>query len=131
MTAKYTDRFPYYHNKIAAYDIPDAYPGTPPNTITTEALPAGTYEIGFAFEADFTGSKDKPLAFQLTGDYAGAEFSESSSSADVNNKKSRYYMFPKDVAEGTVVTHGIHFMDQSGGNNITVDFCDVIIRRVK
>ena len=43
---KYTDRFPYYSNKISAYDVPDAYPGTPPNTLTTGPLPAGTYEIG-------------------------------------------------------------------------------------
>ena len=63
--AKYTDRFPYIYNKVNINTpiTKTVLDGVPDNTITTGALPAGDYEIGVSFEANFNGNKDKPLVF--------------------------------------------------------------------
>lgn len=130
MRQEFTDRFPAYTNKISAYSPPaGAYPGSPSNTMTTEPLPAGKYMIGYSFEADFGGNKDKALLFKITGDFAGQEFAESASAASAHGLRSRFYMFPKDITEGTIINHGITFQDESGVG-ILIDFCDVILWRM-
>lgn len=127
---KYTDRFPFISNKISAYAPPGGdYPAEPSNTLTTDALPAGTYMVGYSFEIDFQGNKDKPLLFRMTGTYAGEEFVESVPAASTHGFKSRFYLFPKIVTEGEVITHGLEFQDESSAG-IIIDWCDVMIYRV-
>jgi len=130
-TRLFTDYFPYVDNKVLDYAVPDAYTGTPANTVTTDPLPAGTYELGFSFEANFNTKKGKALRFRFTGDYTGNEFSETVKDTDPLSFKSRYYMFPKVITEGAVITHGIEFYDAVGGQGFTIPFCDVIVKRVK
>ena len=126
------DRFPFVWNKVNINTAitKTASDGVPNNTITTGALPAGTYAIGYSFETNFNSVKDKPLIHKLTGDYAGNEFSQSIPAAQTGFFKNRYYAFPKTITEGTIITHGIEFFDPDGTHGFTVPFCDVFVRRL-
>ncbi len=122
--------YPFIYNKVQDILVPDAYDGTPDNTLTTPPLPAGTYSIGYSFEVDFGSHRDKPLIFKLHGTYAGIDFAEAQPVGIDLNNKSRYYAFPKEVSEGAVITHGIEFYDYQGGNSLVVNWCDVFINRL-
>ncbi len=128
---KYTDRFPYYTNKgIGLTVTKTAIDGVSDISVITGALPAGKYVIEYAMEIDFNGHKDTPILFATTNDYAGATFSESVGASQVSYMKSRRYGFPKDVAEGTIITHGIEFADPDANNGFIVNFADVNVYRV-
>ena len=129
--AEYKDRFPYVYNKEKDITVTKTAPdNVPDNTITTGPLPAGTYLIGVSFEANFSAHKLKPLAYQFTGDYRGNVYSDLVSDKAHSALKSRYYAFPKPVAEGTVITHGVEFFDPNDFDALEVLFCDVFVQRV-
>ena len=127
--AEFTDRFPFDTNKISAYAVPQGGFTGSANSVVTKALPAGKYMIGYSFEVNFNGHKDKAIEFRLTGTYAGDIFAETAPTKAGDDLKNRYYMFPKDVSEGTIVDHGIEFNDP-GAAGITVAWCDVMCHRV-
>ncbi len=129
--AEFTERFKYDTNKISGKTVTKtAIDGTPDNEVVTLPLIAGKYVIEYSMEINFNGHKDTPILFAVTGDYAGETFSESVGASQVSYMKSRRYGFPKDVSEGTIITHGVEFADPDGTNGFVVNFCDVNVYRV-
>ena len=99
-------------------------------TVTVLGAEAGTYVLAYSFEAEFL-TKDKPLAWQVTGNFASTdEFALVSSASELGTKKNRFYAFSKEFAGGDL-TFGMKIRDVESVGNITVSFCDVSIHRVK
>ena len=108
-------------------DIGDTYQEV--ITMTTPVLEAGTYMIGYSFQVDFNGSKNKPMFFQLTGTYGDpTEFAEVAGDSDADHKN-RLYGFPKDWAGGAI-TVGLNMKKDPGLGQLDCDFVDVSVHRV-
>ena len=116
-------------NKATAVAVTaDADPGQEAVSLVTPDLPAGKYTISYAFQATF-GVKNAPLFYKLTGDLPDADwFSEDASDNNALNRNFSYG-YPFDHAGG-VLTVGINFYRGIGLTSATVDFVDIIIKRI-
>ena len=98
-------------------------------TLTTENLEPGKYLIGYSWEGDFHEQKNRPFYTQLTGTFAGEEFSDSIGDNDTGFKN-RFYAFPKDWAGG-VITLGVQGKkDSLFSAQMDITFIDVFVLRV-
>ena len=102
--------------------------GTPQTvvSVTTGALPAGKYNLLYAWQATFL-AKDRPLYFKIGGDYADVEFFSEAPGVVNALYMNRLYGFPKDHAGGAI-TLSLEMYDPLG--EAVVDFADVIVQRV-
>lgn len=97
-------------------------------SVTMANAVAGEYEIGYAFEVDFNGTKGKPLFFRMGGTYGSVTEFSTTSEQDAD-KKNRYYMFPKTHAGGDLVV-SLDMKKDTAIGTLDVDFADVMIKRV-
>lgn len=125
--AELFDILEYAFDKQTVPDLSSTF--TTVASVTVAAAPAGTYEVGYAFEVDFNSDKNKPMYFRMGGTYGSVtEFSEV---AEANaDKKNRHYMFPKVFAGGALTVSLDMRKDVSIGT-LDVNFVDVIIKRVQ
>ena len=119
---------PYAFQKESAVDIPGTDEGGAITvvTMTTPTLPAGSYELGYAFQVAFD-SKDKPVFFKLEGTFPDAAYFANAAGSNNAYHINRTYFYPKDYAGG-IVTMTLKMYKTSGVT--TVDFADLFIRRV-
>ncbi len=114
---------------IVDFTVPQSY-SAGDNTATFTNAPAGNYIIAYNFEIFFDGVKDKAVGWKLKLNGSDSDqFSESVSSADADNNKSRAYG-KTYVHTGGDIDLSIRFVDLSGGNTFIIDTCDVSITRV-
>ena len=111
--------------KMTAYAVPDTV-GADALTLSVTGLIAGRYYLSYSFTADFQSHKDKPLAYQLTGDAAGYEFAITISTANVTEKVDHNYGYYVDLPDGDY-SFGIVFKDVSGGQGFIIDYCDLML----
>ena len=97
--------------------------------LVTPNLPAGTYFIRYAFEADYNGTKDKPGFFQLMGTFQDAEAFSGSASANGGDKRNRLYGYPK-VWAGGVMTIWLEMWKDAGVSQLDCDYVDIMVERV-
>jgi len=95
-------------------------------TMTTPILPAGTYNIAYAWQATFL-ARDKPLYFKLGGTFADAEFFSNAAGTNTALHVNRLYGYPK-VFAGGAMTVSLEMYDPLA--DAVVDFCDVVVSRV-
>ena len=92
------------------------------------AIDAGTFELGYSFEIDFGGIKDKSVHFRL--DVDGVEGTVFDTQSDKNsNHKNRRYSYPKVRTAGPIKLE--LFMQKEAGltSEIILEWCDVTIER--
>ena len=95
-------------------------------TMTTPILPAGTYNIVYAWQATFL-ARDKPLYFKLGGTFADAAFFANAAGTNTALHVNRLYGYPK-VFAGGAITVSLEMYDPQA--DVVVDFADVVISRV-
>ncbi len=122
----YVERF--FGSKISNFVVPiSGYNVTDDINLTTPILPAGRYLISYANQYNFNAVKDKSIAYQLTGDMAGAELTQSMSTGGQGSIEDSNYGFYKDLPLGSI-NFGIKFRTFDGTDHgFVVDFCDIMI----
>jgi len=95
-------------------------------TVDLASIPEGVYELGYSFEVNFGGIKDKSVHFRMDIDgVAGTEFDTQSDKRA--NHKNRRYSYPKPRVAGPCKME-FYMWKQSGvSQEIVLDWCDVTI----
>ena len=95
-------------------------------TVDLASIPEGVYELGYSFEVNFGGIKDKSVHFRMDIDgVAGTEFDTQSDKRA--NHKNRRYSYPKPRVAGPCKME-FYMWKQSGVSaEIVLDWCDVTI----
>jgi len=96
-------------------------------TLVTPNLPAGEYFIGYSFQVDYNGTKDKPAFFKLTGTFPDTDFFSGTAPAN-GDKRNRMYGYPK-VWAGGVMTINLVMHRDAALPNFDCDFADVWVER--
>ena len=96
-------------------------------TLVTPELPAGVYEIGYAFQASFS-TKDSPVFFKLGGTSPDALFFALAPGTNDADHVNKVYFYPTTFDGGVfTVTLNMYKVDIV---DITVNYADLFLRRV-
>ena len=124
--AELFDILKYSTDKQTVLDL-----GTVSQTVASTTIVgavAGTYELGYAFSANFNGSKGSPLFHSISGTYANP--TEHAIVAEANaDHKNVSYAFPI-VHAGGDLTMALDMRKDPGIGLLDVDWVDVVIKRV-
>ena len=98
-------------------------------SLETPVLPAGKYIFSYSYELNFNNQKNQPAISQVTGHFAGSEFSDSIGDNDIGDKN-RAYSYPFDHPGGLILT-GLQFRKPAQFSaQLDVDHIDINIQRV-
>ena len=95
-------------------------------TLTTAALTAGTYMLGYSFQVTHA-AQNRPLFFKISGTYADAAYFVNESSGNNQLNLNRAYMYPKSHAGGQI-TLALDMYEATA--TATIDLVDVFVHRV-
>jgi len=97
-------------------------------SLNVTAHEAGTYELGYSFEIDFDGLKNKSTHFRA--DINGATGTVFDTQSDKkSNHKNRRYSYPKDLAAGDYEMKFYMWKEAGIPEIITLDWCDLTFER--
>ena len=118
-----------HSNKATAVAVSaTADPGDEVVSLTTPVLPAGEYTLFYAFQVTFA-ERNQPLFYKLTGDKADADWFSEEASANNALHRNFTYGYPFTHAGGAL-TIGLNFYRDVQLSSATVDFVDLMVKRV-
>lgn len=98
-------------------------------TLTTPDLPAGLYMFGYSYALNLNNQKNQPAILQVTGRFAGGEFSDSIGDNDVGGI-TRSYSYPF-THPGGIITTGIQMRKSTNfAASLDMLFMDIMIQRI-